>query len=56
MHFWLFSLVFFRSMLHDGFLPFSLVSLTELCSFWYGLKDLFTLYKLADKVILDKQN
>ena len=23
------------------FLPFSSVSLTELCSFWYGLKDLF---------------
>ena len=45
----------FRSMLH-GFLPFSLVSLTELCSFWYGLKDLFTLHKLADKVILDNQN
>ena len=30
-----------------GFLPFSAVSLTELCSFWYGLKDLFTLRKLA---------
>ena len=29
------------------FLPFSPVSLTELCSFWYGLKDLFTLHKLA---------
>ena len=28
-------------MLHV-FLPFSPVSLTELCSFWYGLKDLFT--------------
>ena len=46
----------FRSMLH-GFLPFSLffffLSLTELCSFWYGLKDLFTLHKLADKVVLD---
>ena len=27
------------------FLPFSSVSLTELSSFWYGLKDLFTLYK-----------
>ena len=37
-----------------GFLPFSLVSLTELCSFWYGLKDLFTLHKLADKVGLDR--
>ena len=39
-------------MLH-GFLPLSPVSLTELCSFWYGLKDLFTLHKLADKVVLD---
>ena len=41
----------FRSMLHD----FSVMSLTsELCSltFWYGLKDLFTLHKLVDKVIL----
>ena len=37
-------------MLH-GFLPFSLVSLTELCSFWYGLKDLFTLHKSADKFV-----
>ena len=38
-------------MLHD----FSLMSLmSELCSltFWYGLKDLFTLHKLVDKVIL----
>ena len=43
----------FRSMLH-GFLPLSPVSLTELCSFWYGLKDLFTLHKLADKVVLDR--
>ena len=43
----------FRSMLH-GFCPFSPVSLTELCSFWYGLKDLFTLHKLADKVVLDR--
>ena len=25
-----------KSMLH-GFLPLSLVSLTELCSFWYGV-------------------
>ena len=39
----------FRSMSH-GFCPFSSVSLTELYSFWYGLKDLFTLHKLADKV------
>ena len=36
------------------FLPFSLVSLTELCSFWYGLKDLYTLHKLVDKVVLDQ--
>ena len=45
----------FRSMVH-GFLPFSPVSLTELCSFWYCLKDFFTLHKLADKVVLDNQN
>jgi len=32
------------------FLPSSPVSLTELC---YGLKDLFTLFTLADKVVLD---
>ena len=36
-----------------GFLLLSPVSLTELCSFWYGLKDLFTLHKLVDKVVLD---
>ena len=41
----------FRSMLH-GFLPLSPVSLTELCSFWYGFKDLFTLHKLVYKVCL----
>ena len=43
----------FGSMLH-GSLPVSPVSLTELCSFWYSLKDLFTLHKLADKVVLDR--
>ena len=32
------------------------VSLTELCSFWFALKDPFTLHKLADKVDLDRQN
>ena len=32
------------------FWPFPLVSLTEFCSLWYGLKDLFTLHKLEDKV------
>ena len=42
----------FRSMSH-GFLLVSPVSLTELCSLWYGLKDLFTLQKLADKVAPD---
>ena len=30
-------------MLHVFFFAFSLVSLTELSSFWYGLKDLCTL-------------
>ena len=45
----------FRSMSH-GFLLLSPVSLTELCSFWYGLKDLFTLHKLADKIVLGHQN
>ena len=39
-----------------GFLLLSPVSLTELCSFWYGLKDLFTLHKLAKKVVLDFKN
>ena len=43
----------FRSMTH-GFLLLSPVSLNELCSFWYGLKDLFTLHKLADKFVLDR--
>ena len=42
----------YRSILH-GFLPFSPVSSTELCPFWYGLKDLFTLHKLAETVGLD---
>ena len=43
----------FGSMLHE-FLIFSLVSLTEPCSFWYGLKDLFILHRLVDKVVLIK--
>ena len=43
----------FRSMLHR-FLPLSPVSLTELYSFWYGLKDLFTLHKLGDKIVFDR--
>ena len=42
----------FRSMLH-GLLRFSLFSLTESCSFWYGLKDLFNLHRLSSKVVLD---
>ena len=37
----------------QGFLPFCPVPLNKLNSFWYGLKDLFTLHKLADKVVLD---
>ena len=45
----------FRSMTY-GFLPLSPLSVTELCSFWYGLKDLFTLHKLADKIVLGRQN
>ena len=40
----------FRLMSH-GFLFLSPVSLTDLCSFWYGLKDLFTVHKLEDKVV-----
>ena len=43
----------FTSMAHGFLLP-SPLSLTELCSFWYGLKDLFTLHKLANKVVLDR--
>ena len=43
----------FRSMSH-GLLLLSPVSLTELCSFWYGLKDLFTMHNLVDKVVLDR--
>ena len=43
----------FRSM-SGGFLVVSPVSLTKLCSFWYGLKDLYTLHKLVDKVVLDQ--
>ena len=42
----------FRSM-SRGFLLLSPVSLTESCSFLYGLKDLFTLDKLVKKVVLD---
>ena len=33
-------------------LPFSLSELNESSSFWYGLKDLFTLHKLDYKVSL----
>ena len=40
----------FGSMLH-GFLPFSPVSSSELCSFWYGLKDLFTLHTKLSSTI-----
>ena len=34
------------------FLPFSPMSLTGLCSFWYGSKDLFTLHKSVEKLSL----
>ena len=34
------------------FLRFPPAFLTESCSFWYGLKDLFTLHKLAEKLLL----
>ena len=37
----------------DGFLPFSPASLTELCSFWYGLKDPLILHQLEYKVFLN---
>ena len=46
----MFYIQILRSMLH-GVLPFSLTSLTELCSFWYSLKNLFPLHKLEDKVV-----
>ena len=42
----------FRSM-SRGFLLLFPVSLTELCSLWYGLRDLFTLHKLPKKVVLE---
>ena len=42
----------FRSMLF--FSPFSPVFLTELWSFWYGLKDFLPLHKSVDKVVLDR--
>ena len=38
-------------MLH-GFLPCSLVSLTESCSFWYGLKNLLNLHKLVEPLAI----
>ena len=45
----------FSGQIYMVFCRFSLVSLTELWSFWYGLKDLFTLHKSADKVIFNYQ-
>ena len=38
------------------FLPFPLASLTESYLFLYCLKDLFTLYRVADKFVLDRQD
>ena len=42
---------FFRASVTYIF-AFSSGFLTESCSFWYGLKDLFTLHKLAEKLLL----
>ena len=36
------------------FLVVSPVSLTELCSFRYSLRDLFSLHKLVDKAVPDR--
>ena len=36
------------------FLSVSPVSLTELCSFRYSLRDLFSLHKLVDKAVPDR--
>ena len=36
--------------------PAFFYSVTELCSFWYGLKDLFALHKLATKLSLTIKN
>ena len=33
-------------------LSYSPTSFPESCSFWHALKDIFTLHKLADKVVL----
>ena len=38
------------------FFAFNADSLTESCSFWYGLKVLFIPHNLADKVVLDRLN
>ena len=37
------------------FLAVSPVSLTELGSFWYRLRDLFYLHKLVDKAVPDRK-
>ena len=41
----------FGSMLH-GFLPCSLVSLTESCSFWYSFKNLLNPHKLVESLAI----
>ena len=38
------------------FLPCSLVSLTELCSFWYGLKNLLNVHKLAESLAIKTED
>ena len=45
---------FLRTSIHVFFLPLSSASFIESCSFWHCLKHLFTLHKLADKVVLDR--
>ena len=44
------------NMLHGFCLFLGPASLTEPCSFWYCLKDLFNLHELVDKVVLDCEN
>ena len=36
------------------YLTHSLLEILPKNAFWYGLKDLFTLHKLANKVVLDR--
>ena len=42
------------SQCYMAFLAVSPVSLTELCSFSYSLRDLFSLHKLVDKAVPER--